>query len=163
MGYKPNEARTSFERCERPLTTKGEGSETCGESYIRCMAQRIYPCYGHRIPTNLNLRFVSHQLLHHSDSCDSLYYMVQADSDGVTCRLCPDGVDCDSVGNELANLMIKPGFFRATPDSKKVYACTFDSDSKKVLACPGGNQTGDMLCSDGYEGPLCDRSVPESV
>ena len=73
---------------------------------------------------------------------------------GGMCRACPEGVECDAVGIEVTSLWVIKGYFRAAPESEVVYPCTLEDS-----ACPGGNQTGDKLCSDGYEGPLCDRSV----
>ena len=68
------------------------------------------------------------------------------------CRECPHGTECDMAGNELESLMVEAGHFRATPQSSVVDPCTFGE-----VACPGGNTTGDKLCSNGYKGPLCDR------
>ena len=72
-----------------------------------------------------------------------------------TCRGCPEGVKCEEA-EKLETLELKPGYFRATPESTKVYPCTLDE-----AACPGGNKTGDELCNNGYEGPLCDMSVTQ--
>ena len=83
------------------------------------------------------------------DSCEVSYYM----SGDTECFLCPEGSNCDSLGNELATLSIITGYFRAFSDSKEVYMCALEE------ACRGGNQTGDDLCSQGYEGPLCNRLV----
>ena len=73
------------------------------------------------------------------------------------CHECPEGTECDSVGNELPTLMIEPSYFRTVPNSMEVYPCTFGE-----AACRGGNRTGDDLCKMGYEGPLCDRFVGET-
>ena len=67
------------------------------------------------------------------------------------CLKCPDGVQCDVEANELSSLQVEAGFFRAVPNSKEVYSCTREE------ACLGGSGSGDDLCSDGHEGPLCDR------
>ena len=68
------------------------------------------------------------------------------------CASCPEGTKCDSAGNELSSLWVEAGYFRGAVESTTVYACTFGE-----VACPGGNTTGNKLCSEGYEGPLCDR------
>ena len=67
------------------------------------------------------------------------------------CRECPDGTECDAVGNELGSLMVEAGYFRPSPISKSIYKCPLGETS-----CPGGNATGDALCdaSHGYTGPL---------
>jgi hypothetical protein len=91
------------------------------------------------------------------DVCQPGYYMdIELQRCGKLCCRCPSpGTECDSKGNTLVALWVKPGYFRAGPESKKVYECTLGKD-----ACPGGNGTGDALCSAGYEGALCSRSVP---
>ena len=70
----------------------------------------------------------------------------------MTCHECPEGVKCDKKGSMISALWVKPGFFRATDDSKKVYPCELGT-----TACPGGNETGNGLCAPGYEGVLCNR------
>ena len=72
-----------------------------------------------------------------------------------TCRGCPEGVKCEEA-EKLETLELKPGYFRATAESTEVYPCTMGE-----AACPGGNKTGDELCNNGYEGPLCDMSVTQ--
>lgn len=66
------------------------------------------------------------------------------------CALCPDGTECESVGNELGSLWVKVGYFRTVPSSSEVYPCMFEK-----AACLGGNSTGDELCREGYEAMLC--------
>ena len=83
------------------------------------------------------------------DACEKGSYL---DLNG-TCHECPEGVKCDKPG-KLETLKLKPGYFRGKPESTEVYPCTLGE-----AACPGGNQTGNDLCSDGYEGPLCDMLV----
>ena len=87
------------------------------------------------------------------DACEKSYYYINK-SDG-RCKRCPEGVDCESAkGNELETLWVKPGYFRATSQSNKIYPCTFGD-----MACQGGNRSGNELCFEGYEGPLCDMLV----
>ena len=76
------------------------------------------------------------------DACEKGTYM---DQEG-TCRGCPEGVRCEEA-EKLETLELKPGYFRATPESTKVYPCTMGE-----AACQGGNQSGDKLCSEGYDG-----------
>ena len=83
------------------------------------------------------------------DVCETGSYLDQA----YTCRACPEGVKCDKPG-KLETLELEPGYFRGTPESHKVYPCTLGD-----AACPGSNETGDELCAEGYEGPLCDMLV----
>ena len=90
--------------------------------------------------------------------CEKNYYM----TGNATCELCDEdgegnlreGVVCHSVGNELATLEIEAGYYRTAPESREVYPCTLGES-----ACPGGKRTGDELCAEGYEGPLCGRLV----
>ena len=88
-------------------------------------------------------------------SCDACEKGSYLDLTGV-CRTCPEGVKCDKPG-KLETLELEPGYFRGTNKSTKVYPCTLGE-----AACPGGNQTGNDLCSAGYEGPLCDMLVRAS-
>ena len=70
-------------------------------------------------------------------------------TDTIECRQCPEGTECDSVGNELPTLLLKEGYYRTTPKSHMVYVCSSED------ACRGGNATGSALCSEGYEAILC--------
>ena len=83
------------------------------------------------------------------DACEPHYFMNEE-----TCVECREGMDCDKVGNELATVTVRKGYFRAKPESKNVYRCPLKE------ACPGGNVTGNQLCSEGHEGVLCGRLVP---
>ena len=67
--------------------------------------------------------------------------------------MCPEGVKCEAAG-KLEKLELEPGYFRATTESNEVYLCTLGT-----AACPGERpgKTGDELCFEGHEGPLCDR------
>jgi hypothetical protein len=92
--------------------------------------------------------------------------------DGFKCDPCPSGVYCDDPweAQTLTNLVTRPGWFRFTPTSKKVYQCPYDT-------CLGGNITHASFmkvtytkedgygknyhsrdtsqCHPGSEGPLC--------
>jgi hypothetical protein len=92
--------------------------------------------------------------------------------DGFKCDPCPPGVYCDDPWetHTLTNLVTRPGWFRFTPTSKKVYECPYDT-------CLGGNITHASFmketytkrdgygknyrsrdtsqCHPGSEGPLC--------
>ena len=92
--------------------------------------------------------------------------------DGFKCDPCPSGVVCDDPweAHTLKKLVTRPGWFRFTPTSKKVYVCPYDT-------CLGGNVTHHSFkkvtytkkhgygtdyhshdtsqCRAGSEGPLC--------
>ena len=92
--------------------------------------------------------------------------------DGFKCDPCPSGVFCDDPWKvyTLTKLVTRPGWFRFTPTSKKVYRCPYET-------CTGGNLTHSSFtqvtytkdggygtnyrshdtsqCQRGAEGPLC--------
>ena len=57
-------------------------------------------------------------------------------------------MDCNSVGNELATLVLKEGWYRPKFESREAYQCGFE------LACIGGNGTklSDRDGTDSSEG-----------
>ena len=128
-----------------------------GLACVSCKAGEYTPTDGsaacQRCETAVGSAYTSTEGSAVCNLCRGESYM---DVDGI-CTSCleefGEGAIC-AEGTTLSTLVIKPGFFRTTPDSKKVYTCTLDE-----VACPGGNQTGNKLCADGYEGPLCNRSV----
>ena len=80
------------------------------------------------------------------DACETGSFKDQND----ICHTCPEGVKCNKPV-KLETLELESGYFRATPESTEVYPCTLGE-----TACQGGDQTGDDLCFEGYQGPLCD-------
>ena len=64
-----------------------------------------------------------------------------------TCKVCPLGTDCSSVGVTVATLPLLPNWWRL-PNSTELKRCFATSN------CTGG-QDALELCGDGYEGPFC--------
>ena len=64
-----------------------------------------------------------------------------------TCKVCPTGTDCSSVGVTVVTLPLLPNWWRL-PNSTVLKRCFATSN------CTGG-QDASKLCGDGYEGPFC--------
>ena len=64
-----------------------------------------------------------------------------------TCKVCPTGTDCSSVGVTVATLPLLQDWWRL-PNSTVLKRCFATSN------CTGG-QDASKLCGDGYEGPFC--------
>ena len=74
--------------------------------------------------------------------CQVGYYLAND-----TCKVCPTGTDCSSVGVTVATLPLLPDWWRL-PNSTVLKRCFATSN------CTGG-QDPSKLCGDGYEGPFC--------
>lgn len=61
--------------------------------------------------------------------------------------MCPDNALC--LGGNIIDT--KPGFWRSNPESAKILKC-YNEESN----CIGGLETGNMLCSEGHIGALCE-------
>ena len=55
----------------------------------------------------------------------------------------------------MSNLPIREGYYRHDVTTDRVRECPMGA-----RACVGGNRTGDTMCADGYDGPLCASCRP---
>ena len=76
----------------------------------------------------------------------SLHYVRQETKECVSCFSLPGVVQCHS-----NSIQVAPGYWRRYPSSQAVMACVGGGE----LSCLGGTGTGEELCNEGYEGPLC--------
>ena len=104
-------------------------------------------------------------------TCLTQYYAASRDARGrPLCRFCSRSMDCGGAGSTLAELKLRPGYWRLSNSSSTIYRCP----SREV--CDGGNATagrrlgegGDNVsvaaprwglvglgCREGHRGPLC--------
>ena len=68
--------------------------------------------------------------------------------DAGQCDPCPHGANCPQ-GTVLSTIDVKGGWYRFGSTDTALHECT------NMHACVGGNLTGDLLCAEGYSGPLC--------
>ena len=84
-------------------------------------------------------------------TCPAGSYNLERDGSGI-CVPCSGEVGIRFC--EANQLHLQPGYWRRHEDSHKVMECLLG-----VNSCPGGINTGDAACADGYGGPLCASCV----
>eukprot|EP00947_MAST-08B_sp_MAST-8B-sp1_P003569 g3569.t1 len=92
--------------------------------------------------------------------CEAAFYRMDTNS---TCLRCPDGILCDTIGNELEDVTLADGMWRAGPHDNDFLPCPVDGTciggniSGRVMDRARGNSTGeeDIYCLTGNHGPLC--------
>ncbi|KAL1512046.1 hypothetical protein AB1Y20_005320 [Prymnesium parvum] len=68
------------------------------------------------------------------------------------CGECPSGAECPW-NSTLATLAVKPGYWRLSTLTTRIYACV--SAGANRTSCAGGTES-DSLCAPGHDGPLCE-------
>ena len=68
------------------------------------------------------------------------------------CVECPDGVECTTIGLNMQDLPLKPGWWRANYTSVDVKRCDDHADSAGSRCIGGPNA---MACKPSLDGPFC--------
>jgi hypothetical protein len=83
--------------------------------------------------------------------CQEGYYDSEPAADKVDCKPCPIGSECKDPGYTLAQLPLRPGYWRTNSDSSDLRRCP-DASSPNTTACAN---TNGVICKPWTTGPYC--------
>ncbi len=148
-GYYSGQNASHCSSCAPGTFSGEEGAAVCSPCSVGKYqpSEAMASCYS--CIRSLGIAYSSPPAAANCSICAPAFYMDAERGPAGECFACPRGTDCSRYGCSLHRLPLRKGWYRFRDGSTAVHRCPYPKN------CQGGNRTGDAICAEGAEGPLC--------